>query len=118
MKPLTPTTPENSPTEELSQQKQKRYFNQIGKTLSECADILKIHRSYVHYIEQKALNDVRAMMEMDNDNTHLLAHDPTIGEIDNLFLTQPWMMWLRLPPVEGSRIGRVISRGEWEKSKV
>lgn len=95
-------------------------LNEVSLTLRETAEALNCSQNTIKRLEASAIEKVRLGLLMSPDNTHLLAHEPAIKEIDNLFRAQPWMTWLKYPVVNGDKkiYMNVISRETWENSLV
>lgn len=95
-------------------------LNDVSLTLRETAEALNCSQNTIKRLEASALEKVRLGLLMSSDNTHLLAHEPSIKEIDNLFRAQPWMSWLKYPEVKGDKKTYmcVVSRETWERSLV
>lgn len=87
------------------------------KSQEEVAKIMGISDSEVSRLEEKAMNKLSAVT-MNSENTHLIAHKPTIQEIDNCFHSLPWCKFIEAPIRNGSRYNcrQIISRIEWTKS--
>lgn len=90
------------------------------KTQQEVATALGISDSEVSRLESKAFDKLHILTKT-IENTHLVAHDPNIGEIDIMFNHLPWCQFIEIPTKKGNGSGtycvrKIISRREWKKS--
>lgn len=83
------------------------------KTQREVAKAMNLSPHAVATLEEKALSKAHTVLTMTPDNTHLIAHKPTIKEIDDAFKTLPWCKFIQFSTRNTTK---VISRREWRKS--